>query len=121
MIGTLLKVYHFQTIGQKGYYAATLELDPDCSVTPYLIATWAMLVLYGFMRGHHVLHTKYRFPAYQKLDPGKAVEAIHTYLQCISRVDFSMPQSVMQAIRYFYHKTQKCLFGKTSCERSRAP
>jgi hypothetical protein len=47
MIGTLLKVYHFQTIGQKGYYAATLELDPDCSVTPYLIVTWAMLVLYG--------------------------------------------------------------------------
>ena len=59
VVGTLLKVYDFQQIGQTGYHGAILELDSDCSVTRYLIQTWTVLFLSGLMRGHHVLCEKF--------------------------------------------------------------
>ena len=121
IVGTLLKVYKFQQTGQAGYHGAGLELDADCLVTPYLIQTWAALLLHGFLRGHHVLHTKFPFSVSQKLDPRKAVQTIYIYLQSISCVDSPNRRSVIPAIRYHFHQTKKCLFGKTSCERNRSP
>jgi hypothetical protein len=121
VVGTLLKVYEFQRIGQKGYHGASIELDPDCSVTPYLIQTWAVLLLSGFLRGHHVLHAKFPLPVSQKPEPRKAVQTIYIYLQSISRADFPDKRGVIPAIRYHFHQTQKCLFGKTSCDRNRSP
>lgn len=121
VVGTLLKVYEFQQTGQAGYHGASLELDSDCLVTPYLIQTWATLLLYGFLRGHHVLHAKFPFSVSQKSDPRKAVQTIYNYLQSIGRVDNPNRRSVVPAIRYHFYQTQKCLFGKTSCERNRSP
>lgn len=119
VVGTLLKVYRFQQAGQEGYYGASLELDPDCSVTPYLIQTWAMLLLYGFLRGHHVLHAKYAMT--HKPDSRKAVLTVYLYLQCIRDMDCPNRESVIPAIRYHFQQTRKCLFGKTSCDRNRSP
>lgn len=119
VVGTLLKVYQLQQTGQAGYYGVSLELDPDCSVTPYLIQTWAILILCGFLRGHHILHAKYAMT--QKVDPKKIVAAIYWYLQSVSGTDCPNRQSVIPAIRYYFHQTRKCLFGKTSCDRNRSP
>lgn len=119
VVGTLLKVYQFQQTGQVGYHGASLELNPDCSVTPYLIQTWAMLLLHGFLRGHHVLHAK--FPMTHKPDPRKAVLTVYLYLQSISNTDCPNRQSVIPAIKYHFYQTRKSLFGKTSCDRNRSP
>lgn len=119
VVGTLLNVYQFQQSGQVGFYGASLELDPDCSVTPYLIQTWAVLLLYGFLRSHHVFYTK--FPMPHMPDPRKAVAAVYLYLQSIGNTDCPNRTSVIPAIRYYFHQTRKCLFGKTSCDRNRSP
>ena len=121
VMGTLLKVYEFQQIGQTGYHGASLELDPDCSVTPFLIRTWAVLLLSGFLRGHHVLHAKFPLPMSEKPDPRDIIKTIYLYLQSISGVDGPNRQSVTTAIRYHFHQTQNYLFGTTSCDRNRPP
>ncbi len=121
VIGTLLKVYEFQRIGRKGYHSASLELDSDCSVTPYLIQTWAVLLLAGFFRGHHILHKKFPLQVSTRPDPRDTIKTIYLYLQSISILDSPDRQSVKSAIRYHFDQTGKLLFGTTSCDRVRPP
>jgi len=121
MVGTLLVVYRFQQMGRTGYYGASLELDPDCSVTPYLIQTWAVLLLSGFLRGHHILYKKFPLTEAEKPDLKSTVTAIFLYLQGISGSEGPGPQSAIPSIRYHYKHTGTFLFGKTSSERSRSP
>jgi len=121
MIGTLIKVYDFQRLGQKGHHGASLELSPDCSVTPYLIQTWAVMVLADLFRGHHVLHEKFPLPEANKPDPRQIITAIYMYLQSIAGVARPKPSQVGPAIRYYFKRTGKCLFGKTFCDRIRPP
>lgn len=121
MVGTLLEVYRFQQMGQTGYHGASLELDPDCSVTPYLIQTWAVLLLSGFLRGHHILYKKFPLTKAEKPDLKSTVTAIFLYLQGISGSAEPGRQTVMFSIRYHYKHTGTFLFGKTSSERSRSP
>ena len=121
VVGTLLKVYDFQQTGQAGYYGASLELDPDCSVTPYLIQTWAVLFLSGLMRGHHALCEKFSLQVSTMPEPGDTIKTIYLYLQSISDFDSPDRQSVEPAIRYYFNQTGTCLFGRTSCDRIRPP
>jgi len=113
----LLKVYEFQRLGQKGYHGASLELDSDCSVTPFLIQTWALLLLAGFLRGHHVLHKKFALQASTRPNPRDIIQTIYLYLQSISGPNLPNQKSIKLAIRYHFNETGKCLFGKTSCDR----
>jgi len=122
VVGTLLKVYAYQQIGQTGYHGASIELEPDCLVTPYLVQTWAALILSGFLRGHHVLHAKYTLPPSDKPRQSDKVKTIYLYLQSISDSDCPPnQQGVMAAIQYYFYQTKKCLFGKTSCDRKHPP
>ena len=121
MVGTLLMVYDFQQAGRTGYHGASLKLDSDCSVTPFLIRTWAVLLLSGFLRGHHVLCKKFPLQVLTRPDPRNAIRTIYLYLQSISGFDSPDRQSVKPAIRYHFKQTGKCLFGKTSGERVRPP
>ncbi len=121
VIGTLIKVYDYQRIGQKGYHGASLELFPDCSVTPYLIQTWAVLIMAGFLRGHHVLHEKYPLPDSKKPDSMQIIATIYLYLQSISGSASPRPCQVKPAILYHFHQTEKFIFGRSSCDRNRPP
>ncbi len=121
VIGTLIKVYEFQCRGQKGYHGTTLELTPDCSVTPYLIQTWAVLILAGFLRGHHTLHEKFPVPGTKQPDSRQIITTIYLYLKSITGVDCPAPCQMKPAIRYHLNRTGKCLFGRTSCDRIRLP
>ena len=120
VVGTLLKVYKFQQIGQTGYHGASLELDCDCSVTPYLIQAWAMLILSGFLRGHHVLHEKYPLQTSKMPDPRNKIKIIYLYFLSVSGIA-PHRQSVKSAKRYHNQQTGKGLFGRTSCDRIRSP
>jgi hypothetical protein len=121
VIGTLIRVYDFQQVGQKGYYGANLELNPDCSVTPYLIQTWAVLILSGLLRGHHVLNEKFPLPETKKPDSRQSIATIYLYLQSISGADRPKPCQVKPAIRHYFNQTRKCLFGQSSCDRIHPP
>jgi hypothetical protein len=53
--GALLLGLECRRSGQKGYHGATLAVDPESFVTPWLIATWLSMVVMGFRRAHSVL------------------------------------------------------------------
>jgi hypothetical protein len=40
VIGTLLLVLHYRQMGQKGFHGASVAVDPDSLLTPWLIACW---------------------------------------------------------------------------------
>ncbi len=121
MVGTLPVAYRFQQMGQTGCHGASLELDPDCSVTPYLIQTWAVLLLPGFLRRHPILHERFPLPNGAKPHFEDAVTAIFFYLQGISGSAEPGRQAVMSSIRHHCNHTGTFLFGKTSTERGRSP
>jgi hypothetical protein len=63
VIGTLLLGYGWCQKGQKGFFGASAEVDPDSLITPYLIVCWLRVIVQGFRRAHHVLKRYYDLSA----------------------------------------------------------
>jgi len=63
ILGTLLLAYGWWQKGQRGFFRASVEVDPDSLVTPCLIAWWLMVIVQGFRRAHHVLRQFYDLSA----------------------------------------------------------
>jgi hypothetical protein len=55
VLGTLLLGWDYWQKGQGGFWGASVEVDPDSLVTPWLVAFWLAAVLRGLRRGHAVL------------------------------------------------------------------
>lgn len=56
---TILLVLEYRRWGRRGFHGASLEVDPDSSVTPWLIACWVAVVLKGLRRAHPILRARY--------------------------------------------------------------
>jgi hypothetical protein len=76
VIGVLFLGFKCWQMGQRGFFGASLEVDPDSDVTPYLVFCWLKVVLRGFRRAHPVLgrfydlsdlHTSKRSMAWEEL------------------------------------------------------
>ena len=59
VIGTLLLGIRCRQMGQKGFHGASVAVDPDSLVTPWLIACWLAVVVLGFRRAHPFLRQFY--------------------------------------------------------------
>ena len=59
VIGTLLLVLHYRQMGQKGFHGASVAVDPDSLLTPWLIVCWLGVVVLGLRRAHGVLRQWY--------------------------------------------------------------
>lgn len=118
---TILAVYCFQQKGQQGYHGSCLEMDPDCSATPFLILTWARLLETGFNRGHHILHGLFpdKFPTSNETN--SIIKKVYLYIQGISDPEFPCLNGVSRAMILFFKKTKNHLFGTSSSERNRSP
>ncbi len=112
-------VYNFYKSGQRGYHGASLQLDADCFVTPYLIYTWVVMIEAGFVRGHPVLHEKFSISIVP--DSKHLIKTIFLYMNDITEKDEPNRQSIMPAIQYYCSQTKKHLFGTSSCNRNRSP
>jgi hypothetical protein len=55
VVGTLLVGFKWWLMGRRGLFGASLEVDPDSLLTPYLVAWWLKAVVRGFRRAHAVL------------------------------------------------------------------
>jgi len=55
VMGTLLLGWGYWQRGQGGFWGASVEVDPDSLVTPWLVAFWLAAVLRGLRRSHAVL------------------------------------------------------------------
>ncbi len=55
VLGTLLLGWGDWQRGHGGFWGASVKVDPDSLVTPWLVAFWLAAVLRGLRRGHAVL------------------------------------------------------------------
>lgn len=59
VLGVVLLAFGHWQLGQRGFWGASLEVDPDSLLTPWLIACWLNLVVRGLQRAHAVLGRLY--------------------------------------------------------------
>lgn len=59
VIGALLLGLQCRQRGQKGFHGASVAVDPESLVTPWLIACWLSAVVLGFRRAHGFLRAVY--------------------------------------------------------------
>lgn len=118
MIGTLLLGQNYWQLGQRGFFGASVEVDPDSSVTPYLIFCWLQVVLRGFRRAHPVLRRFYDLSGVHTSGRSVAWKEVAGYFSAIGwkpgkpfvPLIFKMLHLYSQQARYF-------LFGTPSQHR----
>jgi hypothetical protein len=83
VIGALLLGLQCRQRGQKGYHGATLAVDPESRLTPWLIARWLAMVVLGFRRAHAVLCGFYNLAEIHIENITGAWEKVFGYLTCL--------------------------------------
>jgi hypothetical protein len=68
VIGALLLGYGCWQGGQRGFFGASVAVDPDSDVTPYLIVCWLKVILRGLRRAHAVLGRLYDLSAVRSVE-----------------------------------------------------
>lgn len=59
VVGALFLGMIYWQKGQRGFHGASMEVDPESLVTPWLIACWLVAVIRGVRRGHTELRQFY--------------------------------------------------------------
>jgi hypothetical protein len=59
VVGTLLVGWGCWQAGQRGFFGASLRVDPESLLTPWLVFCWLRLVVRGLRRAHAVLGRLY--------------------------------------------------------------
>ena len=116
VVRTILTVLEFRRRGQRGFYGACLEVDPESSVTPWLIACWLGMMLKGLRCAHPTLRTLYDLTGVRSAGGRIAVEMeLNSYLIAFG---LSPPDGRVVAlrgvVRRFSRRTGRFLFGTPS-------
>jgi len=118
VIGTLLLVYNYWQSGQRGFFSASLEVDQDSLVTPYLIICWLQVVLRGFRRAHPVLGQFYDLSGLRTSERGLAWEEVAGYLLAFGwKSDIPFVPLFFKLLRLYSQQARYFLFGTPSQHR----
>ena len=119
VMGTLLLGWGYWQRGQVGFWGASVEVDPESLVTPWLVAFWLAAVLRGLRRGHAVLRRVYDLT---RICTPKAVapweEAAGYFLALGMKAERSCQPLWMQPVRHYSQATHQFLFGIPSHQRA---
>ena len=123
VIGTLLITFQYRQMGQQGFYGASIDVDPESLLTPWLIACWMTIVLQGLRRGHSSLVGFYdlsKIRTQQHKPPWEEMAGYFTAFGLIPQVSCNHAQQVVQRLLYRYSRaTTQFLFGIPSQFRFR--
>ncbi len=116
LVRTILLVLEHRRRGRCGFHGASLEVDPDSSVTPWLIACWVAVLLKGFRRAHPVLRARYDLSAIRTT--GRE-DSRGTELQMYFRAFGAWPppagpEALLAVVRSYSRQSGGFLFGTPS-------
>jgi hypothetical protein len=122
VIGTLLLVLHYRQMGQKGLHGASVAVDPDTLLTPWLIACWLGAVVLGFRRAHGVLRQWYNLADIRSSHGSAAWEEASGYFLCFGwhlqirwgPPDVVGPPPLQSFVNRYSRSTRLFLFGTPS-------
>ena len=116
VVRTLLLVLEYRRRGQRGFHGASLEVDPDSSVTPWLIACWLAVVLKGLRRAHPILRARYDLSGIRSTGHGESFGAqLQIYLAAFGAWPRSGGLEVLVAVaRHYSRQSGGFLLGTPS-------
>lgn len=121
VLGTLIMGLGCRQTGQRGFHGASVKVDPESLVTPWLVACWLMTVLKGLQRAHAVLGQWYDLTAIS-ITPQRPMgwEEVSSYLLCFGWNPRRHCRPVLFEVLHRYSRTTKrFLFGIPSQKRMR--
>jgi len=118
VVGTLLLGMGCWQTGRRGYYGASLEVDPESLVTPWLITCWLVAVVQGLRRGHAALRQYYDLNDISTSDRDGIWKETAAYFGAFSlrpKIDRLSP--LMELVYRYSRRTSHFLFGTPSQHR----
>jgi hypothetical protein len=119
VLGTVLLGWGIWQKGRGGFWGASVKVDPDSLVTPWLVAFWLAAVLRGLRRGHSVLG---RFCALTGIGTPQKVtpwEEAASYFPALGLKAKTQGQPFwIQVVRPYSQATHQFLFGTPSQQRT---
>ena len=121
VVGTLLLALRLRQSGQRGFYGASVQVDAESDVTPWLVACWLSVVTGGLRRAHAVLGRFYDVDQVSTGEGGGALwTEVRTYLIAFARGSPPEgPQVVADPVRRYALATGLFLIGRPSQSRRR--
>jgi hypothetical protein len=121
ILGTLLLGLGCWQKGQRGFHGASVEVDPESQVTPWLVTCWLRVILRGLRRAHAVLRRWYDLSRIRTPErPGRTWEEISGYFLSLGwKTDRYWGPLLREVLQRYSRTTKRFLFGTPSQERMR--
>lgn len=121
VIGTLLLGMGCWQMGQRGFHGASVEVDPESLLTPWLIACWLVVVVRGLRRGHAVLRQFYNLDGIHTLNRAGGWQDAALYFTAFGlKPKVYWHPLLMNLVDRYSGATGQFLFGTPSQYRSSA-
>jgi hypothetical protein len=120
VIGTLLLALQYRHLGQQGFYGASISVEADSLVTPWLVVYWLAIVVRGFSRAHAVLGQFYNLSNVDSLaDSSAPWPEVSCYFLAFGLIpNIAWMPLVLELCRRYSRATNRFLFGTASQHRS---
>jgi hypothetical protein len=106
-------------MGQRGFYGASVQVDPESLVTPWLIRCWLLAVVRGLRRGHTVLRQFYNLDGISTLARDRVWEEVVRYFTVFGlKPKVRWYAFLMDLAGRYSRRTSQFLFGTPSQHRS---
>jgi hypothetical protein len=115
VIGTLLLGMGCWQRGQRGFYGASMAVDPESLVTPWLITCWLVAVVRGLRRSHAALRRLYDLDGVRTLEKAEGwQEAAGYFVAFSSTPKMDSHALLMDVLGRYSRSTGQFLFGTPS-------
>jgi hypothetical protein len=115
VVETLLLGMGCWQMGQKGFHGASVAVDPESLVTPWLITCWLLTVVRGLRRGHAVLRRLYNLDGIRTLNRIETWEEAAGYFVALGlKPKMRWYALLMDGVDRYSRSTGQFLFGTPS-------
>jgi hypothetical protein len=102
-------------MGQRGFHGASVEVDPESLVTPWLITCWLVAVVRGLRRGHAVLRRFFNLDGIRTSNRVGAWEEAALYFSVFGlKPKVRWHPFLMDLVYRYSQRTSQFLFGTSS-------
>jgi hypothetical protein len=118
VVGTLLVGWGCRQMGQRGFFGASLGVDPESLLSPWLVFCWLRIVVFGFRRAHAVLGRFYELRSVRTSERAVPWEEAAGYFPAFGWTPQIRAGPLLQAPFHRYSRaTRQFLFGTPSQHR----
>lgn len=119
VVGTLFAGLRCRRSGVQGYWGASVAVDPDSSVTPWLVFTWLRMVFSGLERCHRTVSRRYDLRFLSTGRNPSRWQTVGGYFDAFGWEEDSPWRRLCDVLSRYSRDVRSFLFGRPSQERRR--